>query len=145
MIRGNLLFIPVGESYAYVEPIYLQADNARFPQLKAVIVVNGDTIAFEDTFADAVQVALGTQAPRGLTFTGGGAEATPQPAAPRPAVEDDDRPPLVIEGTAAELAAQAQEVFEEAQERLRAGDFAGYGDAVERLGAILERLASSTE
>ena len=145
VIRGNLLFIPVGESYAYVEPIYLQADNARFPQLKAVIVVNGDTIAFEDTFADAVQVALGTQAPRGLTFTGGGAEATPQPAAPRPAVEDDDRPPLVIEGTAAELAAQAQEVFEEAQERLRAGDFAGYGDAVERLGAILERLASSTE
>ena len=29
MIRGNLLFIPVGASYVYVEPIYLQADNAR--------------------------------------------------------------------------------------------------------------------
>ena len=146
VIRGNLLFIPVGESYVYVEPIYLQADNARFPQLKAVIVVNGNTIAFEDTFADAVQVALGNQTPRGLSFTGGGAEPEPtrEPEPPAP-TEREDRPPIVVEGTAAELAAQAQEAFEEAMERLRVGDFAGYGDAIDRLGAILEELAGSTE
>ena len=148
VIRGNLLFIPVGASYVYVEPIYLQADNARYPQLKAVIVVNGDTIAFEDTFADAVQVALGNQPARGLTFTGdSGAAPAPEPlAAPEPQPEPaEQQAPLVIEGDAAELAQQAQDIFEEAQQHLRNGDFAAYGDAVDRLGAILERLASTTE
>lgn len=148
VIRGNLLFIPVGASYVYVEPIYLQADNARYPQLKAVIVVNGDTIAFEDTFADAVQVALGNQPARGLTFTGdsGAAPAPEPPAAPEPQPEAaEQQAPLVIEGDAAELAQQAQDVFEQAQQHLRNGDFAAYGDAIDRLGALLERLASTTE
>ncbi|MYJ58708.1 MAG: UPF0182 family protein, partial [Chloroflexi bacterium] len=70
VIRGNLLFIPVGDSYVYVEPIYLQAETGRFPQLKGVIVVNGDTIAFEDTFVNAVDVALGRRAAQGLSFLG---------------------------------------------------------------------------
>ena len=153
VIRGNLLFIPVGASYVYVEPIYLQADNARFPQLKAVIVVNGDTIAFEDSFADAVQVALGNQPARGLSFTGdSGASPTPEPAPPaaQPEAEqeveqDDATPPAVIEGDTAELVDQAQDAFDDAMRRLRESDFAGYGEAIERLGAILEELASSTE
>lgn len=146
IIRGNLLFIPVGASYVYVEPIYLQADNARFPQLKAVIVVNGDTIAFEDTFADAVQVALGNQPARGLSFTGDSG-ASERPPESEPPSDDDgpDRTPIVVEGSAAELIEQAQAAFDDAHERLRAGDWTGYGDAIDQLGAILEELASNTE
>lgn len=151
VIRGNLLFIPVGASYVYVEPIYLQADNARFPQLKAVIVVNGDIIAFEDSFRNAVAVALGNQRPRGLSFTGdSGASPTPEPeAAPaqqQAAVEEQqaERPPLET-GTTAELAQRAQGVFDEAMERLRDGDWAGYGEAIDQLGALLDQLASTTQ
>ena len=149
VIRGNLLFIPVGASYVYVEPIYLQADNARFPQLKAVIVVNGDVIAFEDSFADAVQVALGNQPARGLSFTGdSGAAPAPEPPPPAEAADGDaagDRAPTIVAGSTAELVEQAQAAFEDALARQRAGDWAGYGEAIDRLGAILAELESSTE
>ncbi len=150
VIRGNLLFIPVGDSYVYVEPIYLQAETGRYPQLKGVIVVNGDTIAFEDTFVGAVQVALGNRAAQGLSFLGDvpGEAAADDPPAPTPDADDDttaDRAPLELSDDAAELAEQAQEAFEEALERQRDGDWAGYGEAIDRLGQILERLAQQTE
>ncbi len=150
VIRGNLLFIPVGDSYVYVEPIYLQAETGRFPQLKGVIVVNGDLIAFEDTFANAVQVALGNRAAQGLSFLGDvPGDAPVDPAAEPPAAEQQaeqpQRAPIELSDDAAELAAQAQEAFDEALERQRAGDWAGYGEAIERLGQILERLAEAQE
>ncbi len=151
VIRGNLLFIPVGDSYVYVEPIYLQAETGRYPQLKGVIVVNGDTIAFEDTFVGAVEVALGNRAARGLSFLGdsSGQVVTNEPA-PTPAAEEETQQelsepsePLELSDDAAELAAQAQEAFEEALASQREGDWAGYGEAIDRLGAILERLAAA--
>ena len=151
VIRGNLLFIPVGDSYVYVEPIYLQAETGRFPQLKGVIVVNGDTIAFEDTFVNAVQVALGNRAAQGLSFLGDvpGEQAVDEPSA-EPAAEEAQQEqeaaePIVLSDDAAELAQQAQDAFDEAVERQRAGDWAGYGEAIERLGQILERLAAESE
>ena len=150
VIRGNLLFIPVGDSYVYVEPIYLQADTGRYPQLKGVIVVNGDRIAFEDTFVNAVDVALGNRAAQGLSFLGDvPGEAAAEDAAAEPdqqqaeQEEQRDAPPIELSDDAAELTAQAQEAFEEALEKQRQGDWAGYGEAIERLGLILERLAAS--
>ena len=151
VIRGNLLFIPVGDSYVYVEPIYLQAETGRYPQLKGVIVVNGDTIAFEDTFVGAVEVALGNRAARGLSFLGDTPaqvatdEPDPTPAAQEQPQQEQSEPsqPLELSDDAAELAEQAQEAFEEALQKQREGDWAGYGLAIERLGAILERLAAA--
>ena len=153
VIRGNLLFIPVGNSYVYVEPIYLQAENGRFPQLKGVIVVNGDTIAFEDTFSTAVAVALGNRSATGLTLTGAQIEEPSDAAQPveRESAADqqeqaeEPRAPVVLSDDAAELAQQAQDVFEEALELQRAGDWAGYGEAIERLGQILERLNETAQ
>ena len=148
VIRGNLLFIPVGDSYVYVEPIYLQAETGRFPQLKGVIVVNGDTIAFEDTFVRAVQVALGNQSAQGLSFLGdvpGQSTAVPASEEAQQQESQEDRAPVELSGDAAELAEQAQEAFEEALERQRAGDWAGYGVAIDRLGEILDRLAATSE
>ena len=148
VIRGNLLFIPVGDSYVYVEPIYLQAETGRYPQLKGVIVVNGDTIAFEDTFVNAVEVALGNRSPQGLTFDGSAAtETTPVVPDEPESAQQDEQPsqPFELADDAAELAEQAQDTFAEALEHQRAGDWAAYGEAIDRLGQILERLSSSTE
>ena len=153
VIRGNLLFIPVGDSYVYVEPIYLQAETGRYPQLKGVIVVNGDTIAFEDTFMRAVDVALGNRAAQGLSFLGDTPvaiqqdepAAEPEPAEQQAQQEAEPAPPVELSGDAAELAEQAQEAFADALQKQREGDWAGYGAAIERLGEILERLASASE
>ena len=164
IIRGNLLFIPVGDSFIYVEPIYLQAETTRFPQLKAVVIVNGNRIAMEETLAEASAVALGQRAPTGLSFAGAVTpeEGTPAPAPPaaappaEPAEEPagTDAPPAESDGpaedagspaTVAELVAEAEAAFRDAQTRLAAGDFAGYGVQLERLERALERLRTAVE
>jgi uncharacterized membrane protein (UPF0182 family) len=48
-IRGNLLAIPIADAFLYVEPLYIQAEALTFPQLKKVIVADGDNVFMEDT------------------------------------------------------------------------------------------------
>jgi len=38
VIRGDLLVIPIEESLLYVQPLYLQAEGGRIPELKRVVV-----------------------------------------------------------------------------------------------------------
>ena len=53
-LRGNLLVIPVGQSFLYVEPLYLQAQSNPLPELKRVVVANGNRIAM----AESLDLAL---------------------------------------------------------------------------------------
>ena len=62
VIRGNLLMIPIGNSFLYIEPIYLQASTSRLPELQRVVVANGDRIAMEPTFQQALDVVFGRRA-----------------------------------------------------------------------------------
>jgi uncharacterized membrane protein (UPF0182 family) len=162
LIRGNLLFIPVGDSYVYVEPIYLQAELSRFPQLKGVIVVNGDRIALEATLDRASSVALGLSAPVGLTSVDG----TPIPVTPPaveepPAAADEDPPPAAVEDPEPDapasdppsdtplpedvegLIGEANAALDASMARLAEGDFAGYGVELARLERALEALAEA--
>ncbi|MEC7788186.1 MAG: UPF0182 family protein [Chloroflexota bacterium] len=59
VIRGNLLMIPVGSSFLFVEPIYLQAEASRLPQLQRVVAANGNQIVMEKTLPLAIEVLLG--------------------------------------------------------------------------------------
>ena len=49
--RGNMFVIPIDDSLLYVEPVYLEATNSSIPEVKRVIVVYGDEIAYESTLA----------------------------------------------------------------------------------------------
>ena len=49
VLRGNLLVIPVGDAFLYVEPVYLEAEDDALPQLKRVIVSDGERLAMEPT------------------------------------------------------------------------------------------------
>lgn len=55
VIRGNLLVIPIDDALLYVEPLYLQAEQARMPELKQIIVAHGDKLAWGKTFDEALQ------------------------------------------------------------------------------------------
>lgn len=55
VIRGNVLAIPVGETLIYVEPIYLQAEAAAYPELRLVAMMHGDRLSYAETFEDAVR------------------------------------------------------------------------------------------
>lgn len=58
VIRGNLLIIPIKDFILYVEPIYLQASQSPFPELKRVIVATGTDLAMGETLEDALQKLL---------------------------------------------------------------------------------------
>ena len=44
VIRGNTMVIPIDGGLMYVEPVFLQAENGRLPELKRVIVAHGSQI-----------------------------------------------------------------------------------------------------
>jgi hypothetical protein len=44
VIRGNVLALPIGDTLLYVEPIYLQADTAAYPELRYVVLMHGGSV-----------------------------------------------------------------------------------------------------
>ncbi len=55
VLRGDILALPVGNSFLYVESIYIQAETARMPQLKKVVLALGNRLIYEDTFEQALE------------------------------------------------------------------------------------------
>jgi len=54
VIRGDVLAIPVNNTLLYVEPIYLQAETAAYPELRLVVVMQGDNMSYAKTFEQAL-------------------------------------------------------------------------------------------
>lgn len=54
VLRGQMLVLPVDNTFVYIEPIYLQAAEARMPQLRKVVMVMGDRIIYTDTYEQAL-------------------------------------------------------------------------------------------
>ncbi|MQC18767.1 MAG: UPF0182 family protein, partial [Chloroflexi bacterium] len=136
VIRGNLLMIPVGSSFLYVEPIYLQAQSSSLPELARVVVANGNDIAMEPTLERALDVLAGRRAPtapgaledapNGPTIPGETPAVTPTPiVTPTPTI------PLGTLQELLEQAGQAADASQEELDRLR--------DILEALRAELER------
>jgi uncharacterized membrane protein (UPF0182 family) len=55
VLRGQTLVLPIDNSFLYVEPLYIQAQQASMPQLKKVAVAMGNRLAYADTYEQALQ------------------------------------------------------------------------------------------
>lgn len=55
VIRGNMIVIPIGPSNLYVEPIYLQAEQGRLPEMKRVILASGNRVVMDATVSGALR------------------------------------------------------------------------------------------
>ena len=119
VIRGSLLVVPIENSILYVSPLYLRAELGQLPELKRVIAAYGDRVVMEDTLPEAL-AALFKQA---------------LPAAPSAV-----GPPGV--GPANDLARDALGHYQRAIDRLKAGDWAGFGTELDALGPLLQSLNS---
>lgn len=123
IIRGNLLTIPIEDSFIYVEAIYLKASNENsLPEVKRVIVSYGDEIAYEETLELALESLFGDM------------ETAPDGTTPEPPRQDGEI------DTIKSLITRANESFNKAQEAQRAGNWAEYGKNIEELRGILESL-----
>ncbi len=55
VIRGNVLAIPLDNTLIYVEPIYLRAETAAYPELRLVAVMHGDKLSYAPNLEEALQ------------------------------------------------------------------------------------------
>lgn len=78
VVRGQIMVIPVDDTFLFVKPFYLQASNARMPQLKKVVIAAGNRLIYEDTYDQALATLSGTNiSPRALPGEPTNAAATP--------------------------------------------------------------------
>jgi len=146
VIRGNLLVLPAGNSFLYVEPLFVQATQGKIPELRRVILATQDRIVMEDTFEKALtrlfnETAAGIPPTTPAPQTGPGASpsptARPSPTAAAPTGSSAG-------ATVAQLVREASGHFEAAQAALRSGDFAEYGRRIQQLQDTLARLRAAT-
>ncbi|GAG00801.1 unnamed protein product, partial [marine sediment metagenome] len=112
IIRGSIMAIPIEDSLIYVEPIYLQAELGKIPELRRVIVSYGEKIAMEKTLDEALSKVIS-----------GRHGTLSRPAAGQKKIIQTPK--------------KALELYRKAQEKIKNGDWAGYGRAVKELGEIL--------
>jgi uncharacterized membrane protein (UPF0182 family) len=86
VLRGQTLVLPVDNTFLYVEPVYIQATQARMPQLKKVVMVVGSRLIYTDTYDEALAQLGGGQVPSVQVASTGA--AAPQPAASPPSATD---------------------------------------------------------
>ena len=121
VIRGNLIIIPIEQSFLYIEPIYLKASaSGALPQLRRVIVAYENQVAMEETLEEALSVI----------FKG---EVGKLKEEIKTIKETTGQVPESLE----DKFNKASELYEEAQEALTQGDFAVYAEKIEELGRVL--------
>jgi len=153
VIRGNVLAIPIDRSLLYVEPIYLQAETAAYPELRLVVVMHGDDLAYGQTLEEALERLVGGdvgdlgvvarpepardrgEGERDRSGAGdGGTSSAPRPGAVTPRADLSDR-------DTADLAAQANDAFERYLDLQAQRRFSDAARELERLGRLLQELA----
>jgi uncharacterized membrane protein (UPF0182 family) len=63
VLSGQMLVLPVGNTFLYVQPIYLQATNARMPQLKKVVLGLGNQLIYADSYEQGLARLSGMEMP----------------------------------------------------------------------------------
>ncbi|MBQ9972652.1 MAG: UPF0182 family protein [Firmicutes bacterium] len=121
--RGNLFIVPIEDSLLYIEPVYLEATNSSIPEVKRVIVVYGDRIAYEETLAEALNSLFGEGSAEG---TAGGDQVASSG-------NDDNL-------SQSEIIAKAQEAFDKAQQAQQSGNWSKYGEYLNELDKYLNML-----
>jgi uncharacterized membrane protein (UPF0182 family) len=131
VIPGNLLIVPVGNSFLYFEPWYLKSTTTSqsLPELKKVILTDASQasiVAYQSTLDDALTQLTGQAVSTG-TVTG-----TNTPPATTPATGAS---PAV-----AALVSQAIQHYNNAQTALTKGDLATYQSELNQVGQLLQQI-----
>src|SRR5438270_4467491 len=128
VVQGNLLVVPIGDSFLYFEPIYLRANQAQsIPELKKVILADQDTVVYTDTLQQAIDQLVGT--------------ATGQPP------PTNNPPPTVTPAIVAQiqdLVAQANAHYKAAYAALGKGDLVAFANEMAQVGNLLAQLQALT-
>jgi uncharacterized membrane protein (UPF0182 family) len=134
--QGNLVTLPVGGALVYFEPVYVSqassVGSGSYPTLQRVLVYYNGQIGFASTLPAAIAQAFGTSGQQPVTGT------NPSPGAP---------PPTAPSGPASaavqRFLQQAERFYQQAQQALKAGDFAAYGRDLASMKAALDQASAA--
>lgn len=111
---GDMVITPIEDSLLYVVPIYLVAEGENsIPEIKRFVISNDDKIVISDTFTNTLNMLFNFE------------------------VETPGEPGGVIDET---LAKEANNLFNDAIEAQRAGNWAEYGRLMEELKNVLDSM-----
>jgi uncharacterized membrane protein (UPF0182 family) len=126
---GNLITLPVGSGFLYVEPVYVEASAAgstgAYPTVQRVFAAYGGSVGYGQTLADALGQLFGVSASR----PGGGPGSRPVQAGGSSGGAN---------AAAVGYLKQAQDEYQQAQAALRSGNFAAYGQDMTAMKAALD-------
>ena len=54
VLRGQMLVLPIADTFLYVEPLYIQSSAAKMPQLKKIVLAMGNLLIYTDTYDQAL-------------------------------------------------------------------------------------------
>jgi hypothetical protein len=128
VIRGDLLVLPIEEALLYVQPLYLQAEGGRIPELKRVVVTYQNRVVMRETLDEGlVELFGGSVGPR----------RQPEPGIARDSTRAE---PATGDSRLATLAEEARRHYQAALQAQREIDWARYGEEMRKLGEVLERI-----
>jgi uncharacterized protein len=137
VITGNLLVVPIGNSFLYFEPWYLKATTTSqaLPELKQVILTDANQnsiVAYQGNLDDALTQLTGQAVSTG---TVGGTNTSPSPPTTTPSSGNSAQ--------IAALVAQAQTHYSNAQADLTKGDLGGYQSEMNQVGQLLQQISAA--
>ncbi|MER3389145.1 MAG: UPF0182 family protein [Microcella sp.] len=147
VLRGNLLTLPVGGGFLYVQPVYVQSTGeTSYPLLRKVLVSFGDSIAFEDTLDQALDSLFGGDS--GADAGDGDVDPTlPDPAEPTDpdAPEEPTQPTTPPSDDLQAALEDARQALQDRQAAYAANDLVAAAEADERLQAAIERAIALSD
>jgi uncharacterized membrane protein (UPF0182 family) len=128
VIRGRLLVVPLEGTLLFLEPLFLEAEQAATPQLERVILAGPKGVVMRSTLSGAVAALLSDQD-----------EDAPPPT--RPA-----RDTVSVSSSAADrLLSRSRQLVSQAEAQLRAGEWAAFGETWRTLRQLLESAPPPVE
>jgi uncharacterized membrane protein (UPF0182 family) len=129
VIQGNLLAVPIGDSFLYFEPWYLRstANGQGLPELKKVIVTDASdtsSVAYQNTLGEAL-----------AQLTGISAASTSSSSSTAPAT---------LPAQVNSLVAQALQDYNTAQSDLKSGNLNGYAQEMSQVASLLQQVQALT-
>ena len=147
VIHGNLLTLPIGNSFLYVEPLYTQSTTGgtgTYPQLQRIITVYGDRVGYGASLGTALTdlqpghvTGETLQIPGANTPGGSTATTTPTPST-SPSASGTSTPPTSQQA----LLAQLNSAFSDLVSAQSRGDFQAAGVAQGKVDALLSEYLS---
>jgi uncharacterized membrane protein (UPF0182 family) len=132
--------VPVGDSIVYLQPVYLRSTSTKFPAFQKIIVASPTTVVWGDTLRQALDQLISDQPGAPGPGQSPGPTPTPGPSGeptPSGTPGPGSTPPA---GDVAALVEYANQHFELAQQALRDGNFAAYGEEIALVQQALSQL-----